>query len=142
LFHNRSAFTHEQKKKKETLMTQTSKTLVPVVTSDHDGALVSRIFASRPGLVTTEPREHETGRAVMASIAGLEQGDFVVRSVRAGKRRSIQVLAGSVPADFAMRIAGFDDIEDNRLPAFDKGNVIVLTNGDDLVELHSAVLVN
>lgn len=144
-------------------MTQTSKINVPVVTFDHDGALVSGIFASRQGLVNTAKLDHETGKACLATIVGLEPGDYVLRSVRSGKRRSIQVLAGSVSVAMARTFPGFAPIVDNQciVPAhavsdcgqvdeaklqeraqFTVGDVIVLTDGDALSEIAGAIRVH
>jgi hypothetical protein len=150
-------------KTKETAMTQFNKTIVPVITKDHDGRLLSAIFASREGLVTTEPLQHDTGKAVKATISGLGAGDFVVRSVQAGKRRSFHVLAGAVPAAVAHRIPGFASIVDNRFHVesdavtrdgsvmtddlkardmFGVGDTIVLEDGGNLAEMDGAVRVS
>ncbi len=138
-------------------------TNIPVITSDHGGKLVSALFASRETIVSTTPVEHETGKAVMARIGGLGEGDFVVRSTRSGNRRSFHVLAGAVPAVIARNIPGFASIVDNRfiitdeavLPngdvntdgleartMFNAGDVIVLEDGDKLAEMVGAVRVN
>lgn len=138
-------------------------TNIPVITSDHGGKLVSALFASRETIVSTTPVEHETGKAVMARIGGLGEGDFVVRSTRSGNRRSFHVLAGAVPAVIARNIPGFASIVDNRfiitddavLPngdvntdgleartMFNAGDVIVLEDGTQLAELVGAVRVN
>lgn len=146
-------------------MTQSNnnRIVVPVVTKEGAGALASTIFASRPGLVATEPLEYEGGVAVKAIIAGLTEGDFVVRSVKAGKRRSFQVLAGEVPAALAASQTGFANIVDNQfvVPAeavtesgevamaglaartvFGAGDVIVLTEGELPADFAGAHRVN
>lgn len=141
----------------------TQSTIIPVITNDHNGKLLSSIFASREGLVATEPLEHETGKAVKATIAGVGEGDFVVRSVRAGKRRSLSILAGAVPAAVAENIPGFASIVDNRFhltadaierngdvmteslearTMFQTGDVIVLEDGDEVAEMVGAVRVS
>jgi hypothetical protein len=161
LFHKPLDIEQKQEKQKETLMTQSKN--IPVITSDHGGKLVSALFASREAIVNTTPVEHETGKAVMATINGLGEGDFVVRSTRSGKRRSFHVLAGAVPAVVAKDIPGFASIVDNRfiitddavLPngdvntdglkartMFGEGEVIVLDDGDHLAEMVGAVRVN
>ncbi len=144
-------------------MTQSnSNTVLPVVTMDHFGALRSAIFASRPGLVKTEPLQHDTGRAVKATISGVGEGDFVVRSVKAGPRRTFHILAGAVPAVVARDIPGFASIVDNHfiVPAsavsesgevamaglkarteFGAGDVIALEDGDSVVDFAGAVRV-
>ena len=136
---------------------------IPVITSDHGGKLASALFASRESIVKTTPIEHETGKAVIASISDVRDGDFVVRSIRSGNRRSFHVLAGAVPAAIAQNIPGFASIVDNRfiitddavLPngdvktdsldarsMFYTGDVIVLEDGDQLAEMVDAVRVN
>ena len=69
-----------------------------VVLKDANGALRSRIIASRDGIVTVSPIDEFTqGRAVNAVVGELEVSDFVVRVVRAGNRRKVEVIAGVVP---------------------------------------------
>jgi hypothetical protein len=69
-----------------------------VVLKDANGALRSRIIASRDGLVTVSPvDDFIEGRAVKAVVGELGESDFVVRVVRNGNRRKVEVIAGIVP---------------------------------------------
>lgn len=119
----------------------------PVVLKDANGRLRSDIFASRDGLVTAEPIEFETGIAVKAIVNGLGDNDFVVRSVRAGKFRKVEVLAGIVPVESARQILGYADIDENHMDgtevrtAFRPGSFIVIAEGDAVAQMPGAVRV-
>lgn len=128
-------------------MNSNSKNVFPVVLKDANGRLRSDIFASREGLVVTSPLEFETGIAVKAVVNGLGAGDFVVRSVRAGKIRKVEVLAGEVPVESARLIPGFADIDENHQDgteartAFRTGSFIVIADGETVAQMPGAVRV-
>ncbi len=143
-------------------MTQ-DKTTFAVVTKDHMGALRSTIFVSRQSLVANvEPMLDDAERTgSKVTINPLQPGDFVVRSVRNGRRRKFEVLAGAVPVALVAQLPEFADLDENRfiVPAsavseegvvataglavrqqFD--DVVVLTDGAEVVEMPGATRVN
>jgi hypothetical protein len=132
----------------------TNSQVIPVVIKDACGALRSRIFASRDGLVRIQPLEHDTGIAVKAVIAdnALSPSDYVVRSVRAGSRRKLEVLAGALPFGVASALPEFRDIDENNFfqfadealaarTEFGAGQSVVLADGNTVVEIEGAVSV-
>ena len=130
-------------------MTTNNSNVIPVVTKDHNGALRASVYANKTGIVLrTEALEYDTGLAVKLMVGEVNQGDFVVRSVRAGKRRKIEVLAGVVPVELARQVPGFADVHDNKFvdeggntarTEFGTGDCIVLDNGDNVAEMAGAV---
>ena len=76
--------------------------VLPFVLKEFDGALRSRIIASRAGLAAVLPVEDEgfAGRVVKLCFASeLEGDDFIVQCVNSNGRRSVRLIAGSLPAD-------------------------------------------
>ena len=70
--------------------------VVSVVLADAEGSLRSIIFASREGLaVATKVDDAYPQQAVKVTINhdAIAPGDFVVRSVIAGSRRKLEILA-------------------------------------------------
>ena len=119
--------------------------VISVVLKDANGRLRSGIFASRADLVQTSPTEHETGIAVKATIGQMNEGDFVVRSVKSGKFRKMVVLAGQVPVEIARSIDGYAATDENEMngdqprATFRMGDFIVLTEGQTVVPFPAAV---
>lgn len=124
-------------------MTNSKSTLL----SDHGNALEAKIYASRPGIATvTKIPDHVEGVAVKVTVIGeLGEGDYVVRSVRAGTKypaRKMEVLFGVVPASVASNIEGFkSDVSENRRSAFEAGSCIWLCTGNEVASIANAVRV-
>lgn len=119
-------------------MTNSKSTLL----SDHGNALEAKIYASRPGIATvTKIPDHVEGVAVKVTVSGeLGEDDYVVRSVRAGRGRKMEVLFGVVPASVATTIEGFNsDVSENRRSAFEAGSYIWLRTGDEVASIANAV---
>lgn len=99
-----------------------------------DGNLRSMVFASRPGIATfTKVDDCVEGHAVKVVAEGLTEGDYVVRSVRAGNRRFIQLLAGTMPT-----IEGATYADSNRVEVAD-GDVVFVISGSTLVAAPKAI---
>lgn len=93
-----------------------------------EGTLRSIVFASRPGIATaTKVDDCFEGHAVKVVAEGLAEGDYVVRSVRAGNRRFVQILAGTMPT-----IEGATHADANRVDVAD-GDAVFLLSGATLV---------
>ncbi len=101
-----------------------------------DGNLRSIVFASRPGIATfTKVDECVEGQAVKVVAEGLTEADYVVRSVRAGNRRFILLLAGKMPT-----IEGATYTDDNRVEVPDS-DVVYVISGATLVAAPKSMIV-
>lgn len=103
--------------------------------------LVASVFATRDGIASaTKVEDFTDGYAVKVNANDLKDGDFVVRSVRAGSRRKLEVLAGVVAASVVSALPEFASIEENDKESFAEGDIIWLTDGNELVNVTDTVI--
>ncbi|MBZ0187300.1 MAG: hypothetical protein K8F91_13720 [Candidatus Obscuribacterales bacterium] len=123
-------------------MTNSKSTLLSQ-SGSHGNALEAKIFASRPGICTvTKIPDHFEGVAVKVTTTdAFGDADFVVRSVRAGRGRKIEVLFGQVPAALATAIEGYQDLSENQCDRFEADSYIWLRSGNQVALLSDAVQV-
>lgn len=104
--------------------------------------LVASVFATRDGIASaTKVDDFTDGYAVKVTANDqLQDGDFVVRSVRAGSRRKLEVLFGVVQASVVRALPEFASIEENEKESFAEGDIIWLTDGNELVNVTAVTL--
>ncbi|GEM_PF-1069236 len=120
-----------------------NKKVLSVVLEQSSARLVSNVFASRANLVQVEKIDDcfpVQGVKLTIDIDQMLPGDFVARSVVAGNRRKIELLAASESFDIAALLALVDSsVEPTR--QFTSSDHIEFANGSSLVSINNAVLV-
>lgn len=115
-----------------------------VILNQTGVSLVASVFATRDGIASaTKVDDNSDGYAVKVTVNDqFGEGDFVVRSVRYdGSRRKLEVLFGAIQASVARSIPAFASIEENDKASFASGDIIWLTDGDELVIPSDAVTI-
>lgn len=115
-----------------------------VILNQSGVSLVASVFATRNGIASaTKVDEYADGYAVKVTVTDqFGEGDFVVRSVRYdGSRRKLEVLFGVIQASVARSIPAFASVEENDKASFAEGDIIWLTDGDELVTVSDVVTI-
>jgi hypothetical protein len=106
--------------------------------------LESSVITSSFGIASATKIDDYVGGYAVKTVVGDSFGaeDFVVRSVRSGSRRKLIVLFGVVQASVARSLPTFDSsCEENQKESFGEGDIIWLTDGNELVSLPNAVTI-
>jgi len=122
-------------------MFQAKLNVVSVVLEQSSARLVSNVFASRENLVVVDKIDDcfpIQGVKLTINHDQMLPGDFVARSVVAGNRRKIELLAATSPAD---AITALLKLVDSPVDHVNGSNCIEFSNGSSLVSINDAVLV-
>lgn len=115
--------------------------IVSVVLEQSSSRLVSNIFATRENLVTVEKIDDcfpVQGVKLSINLDAMLPGDFVVRSVVAGSRRKVEVLAAHDENGFDNLLASLNE---TRQHTADDKSLIEFASGQSLIVLRDACLI-